>query len=101
MGGIGKFPLDSLSEGLIALRKIEDVLKCIIPCLALFSGMGTHISFVRSVTMDSWTDAQIAKMKKGGNQACKDFLKKHGIDFENCTVQERYDSPAAMLYQEV
>ena len=51
--------------------------------------------------MDSWTDAQLEKMKKGGNQACKDFLIQHGLDFENLTIKERYDSPPAQLYQQV
>jgi hypothetical protein len=69
--------------------------------ISFFSGLGTHISFVRSITMDSWSDAQIQKMKKGGNQQCKDFLTKHGIDVVNGTTREKYDTPAAFLYQEV
>jgi ADP-ribosylation factor GTPase-activating protein 1 len=65
------------------------------------SGLGTHISFVRSMTMDSWSDAQIQKMRKGGNQQCNDFLTKHGIDVVNSTTREKYDTPAAFLYQDV
>lgn len=54
--------------------------------------------------MDSWSDLQIQKMRKGGNQQCKDFLTKHGIDVvQNTTIttREKYDTPAAFLYQEV
>jgi hypothetical protein len=65
------------------------------------SGLGTHISFVRSVTMDRWTPQQIALMRVGGNQKCKDFLQSHGIDTTTATIAEKYDSPAAMLYQQV
>ena len=55
-------------------------------------------SFVRSVTMDSWSDAQLAKMKVrvaimecrvlviisllcqvGGNRRCKNFFEKYGV----------------------
>ena len=50
--------------------------------------------------MDSWSDVQIQKMRKGGNQQCKDFLTKHGIDLSS-TTREKYDTPAAFLYQEV
>jgi hypothetical protein len=53
------------------------------------------------MTMDSWSDAQVQKMRKGGNQQCKDFLTKHGIDVINSTTHEKYDTPAAFLYQEV
>lgn len=51
--------------------------------------------------MDAWTDEQMLRMKTGGNQQCQEFLKKHGVDFENCSVKERYDSPAATLYKQV
>jgi ADP-ribosylation factor GTPase-activating protein 1 len=69
-------------------------------CSGKHRGLGTHISFVRSVTMDAWTEAQIKRMKKGGNQQCKDFLIKHGIDMTS-SVREKYSSPAAQLYQDV
>jgi hypothetical protein len=51
--------------------------------------------------MDSWSEVQIQKMRKGGNQQCKDFLTKHGIDVFNSTTREKFDTPAAFLYQEV
>lgn len=63
--------------------------------------LGTHISFVRSVTMDSWTDKQLSLMKEGGNQNCNDFLSKHGIDIQGASVKEKYDSPPAELYRQV
>ena len=66
--------------------------------LAENRGLGTHVSFVRSVKMDSWTEAQITKMKQGGNQRCKDFLEKHGVDVSG-SIKEKYDNPAAQLYQ--
>jgi Putative GTPase activating protein for Arf len=75
-----------------------------------FSGLGTHVSFVRSVKMDAWTEAQVAKMKCGGNQRCREFLKSHGINMSysmvnggTCTTsfKDRYDTPAAQLYQQV
>lgn len=29
----------------------------------LTAGLGVHISFVRSITMDKWSDEQLKKMK--------------------------------------
>ena len=38
----------------------------------LFRNLGVHISKVKSVTLDSWTPAQIESMKRGGNAVLND-----------------------------
>jgi Putative GTPase activating protein for Arf len=68
--------------------------------LLLFSSLGVHISFVRSIAMDSWTDKQLALMKKGGNNNCNDYLKARGID-PRTPIKAKYESDAAQLYKEV
>ncbi|KAL7566266.1 hypothetical protein ACA910_011326 [Epithemia clementina (nom. ined.)] len=71
-------------------------------CSGLHRGLGTHISFVRSVTLDSWTAKQIQQMKMGGNANCYEFLTKHGVDMTVGTpVKDKYDTPAAELYRKV
>ena len=76
-------------------------------CSGKHRGLGTHISFVRSVKMDSWTEAQIASMTaSGGNDKCKEFLSKHGgFDMsmlsEKHTIREKYESRAAELWRRV
>jgi ADP-ribosylation factor GTPase-activating protein 1 len=70
-----------------------------IDCSGRHRGLGTHISYVRSITMDSWTSQQLAIMKSGGNDACRAFLLKHGITTKD--IRERYSSPAAQLYKQV
>jgi len=50
-------------------------------CSGQHRSLGTHISFVRSVQMDSWTDSQIQRMKvSGGNKACQLFFIHHGMN---------------------
>ena len=52
--------------------------------------------------MDSWTPAQLALMKAGGNGRCASFLKSHGMDDVAATpIKPKYESPAAQLYKEV
>jgi len=70
-------------------------------CSGSHRAMGTHVSFVRSVQMDSWSDKQLKKMYTGGNDQCAAFLKKHGIASDCSELREKYDSPAAHLYQKV
>jgi ADP-ribosylation factor GTPase-activating protein 1 len=68
------------------------------PCRC--SSLGVHVSFVRSIAMDSWTDQQLALMKNGGNDKCNDYLKRHGIA-ANTPIKQKYDNDVAQLYKEV
>lgn len=59
--------------------------------------MGVHITFVRSVDLDEWTQRQIDSMRIGGNDNCKKFFRKHG-----CTAADgpkKYTSKAAVAYK--
>jgi Putative GTPase activating protein for Arf len=49
-------------------------------------GLGTHISFVRSVRMDKWTADQIALMRIGGNDRCNVFLQSHDVVTTTTTI---------------
>ena len=57
-------------------------------CSGQHRSLGTHISFVRSVTMDNWKPAQRTKMRLGGNAKFRAFLKKYGL--EDAPISEKY-----------
>ncbi|KAI4128873.1 MAG: hypothetical protein LQ338_002502 [Usnochroma carphineum] len=42
-------------------------------CAGLHRGLGVHISFVRSITMDAFKGNEILRMEKGGNERWKGF----------------------------
>ncbi|KAL8769370.1 MAG: hypothetical protein Q9209_004597 [Squamulea sp. 1 TL-2023] len=42
-------------------------------CAGLHRGLGVHISFVRSITMDAFKGNEISRMEKGGNSAWRAF----------------------------
>lgn len=44
-----------------------------INCSGRHRDLGTHISFVRSVTLDSWTDEQATIMEKVGNEKSNEY----------------------------
>merc|ERR1712048_1409305 len=69
-------------------------------CSGIHRSLGVHISFVRSIHMDSWTDYQLSIMKKGGNAACAKYLKEHEI-VSSTPIRQKYSSPAAQLYKEI
>ncbi|KIW38591.1 hypothetical protein, variant [Exophiala oligosperma] len=61
-------------------------------CAGTHRGLGVHVSFVRSVSMDAFKQAEILRMQYGGNKAWQDFFTKNSpIPFDECTIKERYD----------
>jgi ADP-ribosylation factor GTPase-activating protein 1 len=49
--------------------------------------------------MDSWTDAQLAIMKTGGNDKVHEFLMAKGGIGPRTPIKAKYESPAAQLYK--
>ncbi|GMI69781.1 yeast pde1 suppressor 1, ARF-GAP domain 7 [Hibiscus trionum] len=68
-------------------------------CSGKHRGLGVHISFVRSVTMDSWSEIQVKKMESGGNQKLNAFLAQYGIPKET-DILTKYNSNAASIYRD-
>ena len=67
------------------------------------AGFGVHISFVRSITMDKWSDEQVKKMRVGGNDKFKAFMKDYGSEggySAGMGMNEKYNSWAAAQYRE-
>ena len=69
-------------------------------CSGKHRGLGVHLSFVRSVTMDKWKDSEVQKMKVGGNRKARDFLDDHTDYNHSAPVGQKYNSRAAALYKD-
>uniref|UniRef100_A0A023GKT8 ADP-ribosylation factor GTPase-activating protein 1 n=1 Tax=Amblyomma triste TaxID=251400 RepID=A0A023GKT8_AMBTT len=69
-------------------------------CSGKHRGLGVHLSFVRSITMDKWKDLELEKMRIGGNDKARRFLEAQP-DWDPCApLAQRYDSKAAALYRD-
>ncbi len=59
-------------------------------------GLGVHISFVRSISMDAFKQMEIERMRLGGNEGWRKFFDEHadtkmrGIEWDDATIGERY-----------
>ncbi|XP_040066845.1 ADP-ribosylation factor GTPase-activating protein 1 isoform X1 [Ixodes scapularis] len=69
-------------------------------CSGKHRGLGVHLSFVRSITMDKWKDLELEKMRVGGNDRARRFLEAQPDWDPNAPLQQRWDSKAAALYRD-
>lgn len=69
-------------------------------CSGKHRGLGVHLSFVRSVTMDKWKDIELEKMKAGGNLNAREFFEQHDDWDTSMSIQQKYNTKAAALYRD-
>jgi len=69
-------------------------------CSATHRSMGVHLTFVRSVDLDEWTQEQIDSMRLGGNGNARAYFRKHGFtDLYGGKTEKKYRSKAALSYK--
>ena len=68
-------------------------------CSGQHRSLGVHLSFVRSIQMDSWTEKQIQTLKVGGNKKMKDFFEKYQVP-KTLTITQKYKTVQAEAYRE-
>lgn len=69
-------------------------------CSSTHRSMGVHLTFVRSVDLDEWTQRQIDAMRIGGNKNARAFFRKHGFtDLHGGKADKKYKSKAAISYR--
>lgn len=69
-------------------------------CSGLHRSFGVHLTFVRSLNMDSWTPKQINVMRLGGNERFLKYMKEHGIAPGNPT-SAKYSMPVFENYRRI
>ncbi|KAK9828959.1 hypothetical protein WJX72_003048 [[Myrmecia] bisecta] len=70
-------------------------------CAGVHRSLGVHLSFVRSTTLDTWTEDQLKIMSVGGNQRARQFFKQHGLfELGSDKIEQKYTSRAAQLYRQ-
>lgn len=69
-------------------------------CAGIHRGLGVHISFVRSITMDQFKPDELLRMEKGGNEKCKQYFEEHGLD-TSLPAKSKFDNYVAADYKEL
>ncbi|QLG74233.1 hypothetical protein HG535_0G01170 [Zygotorulaspora mrakii] len=68
-------------------------------CAGIHRGLGVHVSFVRSITMDQFKQEELVRMEKGGNGPFADYMTARGIDM-SLPHKVKYNNPFADDYKE-
>ncbi|KAJ2078572.1 Zn finger-containing GTPase- Activating Protein for ARF [Coemansia sp. RSA 988] len=69
-------------------------------CSGQHRGLGVHLSFVRSITMDKWTAEQLKRMEHGGNKAALEFFKSQPGYSDRMAIKDKYSSRFAELWRQ-
>lgn len=68
-------------------------------CAGVHRGLGVHLSFVRSVTMDQFKPNEVKSMELGGNEKARIFFEENGIP-STLGIKAKYSSTVAEDYRE-
>ncbi|XP_031784248.1 ADP-ribosylation factor GTPase-activating protein 1 isoform X1 [Nasonia vitripennis] len=68
-------------------------------CSGKHRGLGVHLSFVRSISMDKWKDIELEKMKVGGNRQARLFFESQLDCFDSMSFIQKYNTTAASVYR--
>merc|ERR1711865_1369176 len=64
-------------------------------CAGRHRQLGVHLSFVRSVDLDEWTEENRAKMVVSGNKKALEYMKKKGGSHNPNEFKQKYSSTPA------
>jgi len=68
-------------------------------CSGRHRSLGVHVTFVRSVSMDTWKERELKSMAEGGNDTLVAFLKERGVPAD-LSIEEKYITQAAEQYRQ-
>lgn len=68
-------------------------------CSGRHRALGTHITFVRSASMDTWSKHDLARMVNGGNGKARSYWKDHGWHDFSSFHSDKYTGRIANSYK--
>lgn len=68
-------------------------------CGGIHRGLGVEKSYVRSITLDNWTDNQFDFMRNGGNKQLKSLLSIYNFDRKKLSPEKFYQTKLMEFYR--
>ena len=70
-------------------------------CSGLHRGLGVHLSFVRSSSMDKFKERELRAMGLGGNRQLSEFFSSSSDINSSAGLKEKYQSLSAAVYRDI
>jgi len=68
-------------------------------CAAIHRSLGVNVSFVKSITMDSWSEKELTRMKAGGNNRLHAYCASQSSSLLDSNIPTRYTSLVFDVYR--
>jgi hypothetical protein len=68
-------------------------------CAGFHRSLGTHITSVRAVKLDSWSPEQVKVLKIGGNANFLEHCARLQLEADICLTMAKYGNPRVLYYR--
>jgi len=67
-------------------------------CAGFHRSLGTHLTSVRAIQLDTWSTEQVKYLELGGNARFRDYLLSLQISEPNTLSMNKYSNPKVLFY---